>query len=225
MTEKQEIFNLMGGRVKMWRETYNPTSDAVWLASFAPSNTTKVLDVGIGTGGITMCLLANNKDAVVTGLDVSEQMLETCAKNAALNNRKIELLNQDIMTWRTNRTFDLVITNPPYFCGTPASHNAHHNTDIEQWVKKCLNRTRPRGTFCIIIDAKCVSTVISCMSQKCGDIFILPLFGSKSIAERVLIRGRIGTRGGTIIHRGLPMNFEPVLRDGLTIDNVLSTVG
>ncbi|MFQ6702881.1 MAG: tRNA1(Val) (adenine(37)-N6)-methyltransferase [Alphaproteobacteria bacterium] len=222
MSIKQEIFTLVGGRVKMRRGHYNPTSDAVWLAAFAPNDAKTVLDVGIGSGGVSLCLLAHNPDAVITGIDTSDEMLDACRNNAELNGANIELINADINTWRTTRTFDLVITNPPYFNGTPAKHNAHHNADLGAWVARCIARVRPMGTFCIITDATTVARVVAEMSKKLGDITILPLFGARDVAERVLISGRLGSRGISVIHRGQPMNYEPVLRDGLTIADILS---
>lgn len=223
MTQKQEIFTLLGGKVRITRGLYNPTSDAVWLAAFCPTDKFKtVLDVGIGTGGATLCLLANNPTVTVTGIDKSTAMLDECRKNALINNVNIDLINTDIFKWRTDKTFDLVISNPPYFKGTPAKHDAHHNVDLTTWTKKCIARVRPRGYFCTIIDSNALSEVISEMNKHCGDITIFPLFGAKNIAERVLLRGRLGTHGGTILHSGLSMNYEPVLRDGLTIGSVLS---
>lgn len=206
----------------MRRGHYNPTSDAVWLAAFAPNDAKTVLDVGIGSGGVSLCLLAHNPDAVITGIDTSDEMLDACRNNAELNGANIELINADINTWRTTRTFDLVITNPPYFNGTPAKHNAHHNADLGAWVARCIARVRPMGTFCIITDATTVARVVAEMSKKLGDITILPLFGARDVAERVLISGRLGSRGISVIHRGQPMNYEPVLRDGLTIADILS---
>lgn len=225
MTQKQAIFTLMGGMVQINRGIYNPTSDAVWLAASAPTSAKNILDVGIGTGGASLCALANNPNAQITGLDISDKMLAECQKNAELNNRDIELIQTDINIWKTNRTFDAVITNPPYFKGTPAIHNAHHNADINKWISACLRRIRPRGTFCIIIDAAQIGTAIYEIAKKCGDINIIPLFGAKQIAERVIIRARVGTHGVSILHHGLSMNYEPVLRDGLTIDDALARLG
>lgn len=222
MNIKQEIFTLVGGRVKMRRGHYNPTSDAVWLAAFAPRGVKSALDVGIGTGGVSLCLLAHSPDTHITGIDTSDKMLSACRENAELNGANVELINADINTWRTTRTFDLVITNPPYFNGTPAKHNAHHNVDLGMWVARCIARVRPMGTFCIITDATTIACVIAEMSKKLGDITILPLFGARNVAERVLISGRLGSRGISVMNRGLPMNYEPVLRDGLTITDVLS---
>jgi len=223
MAQRQEIFTLMGGRVRLRRGRYNPTSDAVWLAAMAADTPAKsVLDVGIGTGGVALCLAANVPNATITGLDISPEMLAECADNAALNDRNIELITTDITTWRTSRTFDLVMTNPPYFQGTPARHNAHHNADLTVWTRRCLARVRPRGTFVTIIDAAATATVVAAMHEKCGDIEIFPLFGAKKTAERVLVRGRVGTRGPAAVHSGLSMNTDAVLRDGLTIGAALS---
>ncbi len=223
MTQKQDIFTLMGGRVRLRRGRYNPTSDAVWLAAMAADASAKtVLDVGVGTGGAALCLAANMPDAVITGLDISPEMLAECTTNAALNNREIELINADIATWRTARTFDLVMTNPPYFRGTPARHNAHHNADLTLWTRKCVARVRPHGTFVTIVDAAAAATVVAAMHEKCGDIEIFPLFGAKKTAERTLLRGRAGSRGPSVIHSGLSMNTDAVLRDGLTIGAALS---
>ena len=224
MAQKQEIFTLMGGRVRISRGRYNPTSDAVWLAAFVPAGAKTVLDVGIGTGGAGLCALAHDGNIRLTGIDTSNEMLAECAKNAELNNRDIELINADITTWRTARTFDVVITNPPYFRGTPAKHNAHHNADLTTWTRKCIARTRPRGHFCIIIAADRMAEVTAEMSQHCGDITIIPLFGAKQTAERVLLRGRVGTRGGATLHIGLSMNNDAILRDGLTISDTLGTL-
>lgn len=78
------------------------------------------------------------------------------------------------------------------------------------------------GTFCIITDAATTATVIAEMAKKLGDIQILPLFGAKDTAERVLISGRLGTRGISVLHRGLPMNTRQILWDGLTVADFLS---
>ena len=227
MIQKQAIFTLLGGRVKIKRGLYNPTSDAVWLAAMAADIRAKsVLDIGIGTGGAILCLLANNPDIeTAVGIDISEQMLAECAKNTELNDKNIELINADIMSWRTARTFDLVITNPPYFRGTPAHHNAHHNADVAGWIKRATARVKPHGTICIIVDSAVLSDVIGVLNTKCGDITILPLFSKKQTAERVLVRARVGSHGGTVLYHGLDMNCDLVLRDGLTIDATLATLG
>ena len=226
MSEKQAIFTLLNGRVKMMRTMYNPTSDAVWLAAYAPKNKRNALDVGIGTGGVTVCLLAHFPNIKITGIDISNEMLDACRKNLAINNHDVKLINQDILKWSTTDRFDLVITNPPYFNGTPAHHNAHHNADIADWVKHCCARVASNSHICIIADALCTDKIISAITSKhFGDIQIFPLFGAKKSAERVLIRAKQGSKSGTTLFSGTSMNNDLILRDGLTIDALLATLG
>jgi len=226
MHEKQEFFTLLNGRVKMLRGVYNPTSDAVWLAAYVPQGIKSVLDVGIGTGGVSLCLGTHIENLDITGIDISEKMLDGCRENMILNNKKFTLINADITNWSTDKRFDLVITNPPYFNGTPAKHNAHHNANIKDWIKKCCARVKQNGYICIISDALCVDKIISILENKhFGKVQIFPLFGAKNTAERVIIRAKQGAKTGTTLFQGLSMNNDMILRDGLTIDALLSTLG
>ena len=227
MSEKQENFTLLNGRVKMVRSIYNPTSDAVWLAAFVhtAAKIKTVLDVGVGTGGVSLCLMTHLPDIEVTGIDISDEMLEICKTNAELNNKNIKLMNQDILKWSTTERFDLVVTNPPYFWGTPAKHNAHHNIDLRNWIKHSGARVTSNGYFCTIVDSNCAADVISCLHDKSfGEIQIFPLFTTKPFAERVLIRAKNCCHTGAAFHRGTSMNNDAILRDGLTIDALLSTL-
>lgn len=222
MKEKQDIFTIMGGRVKMYRGTYNPTSDAVWLAAFIEGAPKTVLDVGTGSGAVALCLMARIPNIKMTAIDISPDMLNTARKNFALNNQSAEFINTDIMTWRTNKTFDLVITNPPYFNGTPAAHNAHHNADLSQWTRRCIARVKPGGTFATIVDASKTPSVISVMAHHCGDFRILPLFSNENVAERVLLSARMDRGHGTAkMFDKLQMNDPRILMDGKSIAEII----
>ena len=226
MSENQENFTLLNGKVVMYRGIYNPTSDAVWLAAFVPNGIKTVLDIGIGTGGVALCIHAHNPNSEISGLDISNEMLNDCRKNMALNNVNIDLINSDINDFSTDKTFDCVVTNPPYFNGTPAKHNAHHNADITNWVKKSTSRVKPGGYFCIIADTLVLDKIISVLNEKhFGNIQIFPLFGAKNSAERVLVRAKQGVKTGLTLFSGISMNNDAILRDGLTIDSLLSTLG
>ena len=181
MSEKQEVFTIMGGRVQMVRGPYNPTSDAVWAAAFVDTVPQTVLDVGTGTGAIALCLMTRIPDIQMTVLDISQEMLDSARRNFELNNQTAELINADIMKWHTEQRFDLVITNPPYFKGTPAQHNAHHNADLVPWVKKCVARVKPNGKFVTIVDAgEIVNVIAEAVKHHCGNFHILPLFTSSA---------------------------------------------
>ena len=159
----------------------------------------------------------------MTAIDVSPDMLAAAKENFKLNEQNGNFINADIFSWRTNKTFDLVITNPPYFKGTPATHNVHHNTDLTIWTRRCIARTRPNGTFATIIDVAECATIVAEMIQNCGDIRILPLFSNKNTAERVLLSCRVGRAPHTTIFSAQNMNCDKILRDGLGIKDILTT--
>ena len=187
------------------------------MAAFAAGAKIKtILDVGIGTGGVSLCLLEHNPNLEITGIDVSKQMLDECENNAKLNKRKIELLNVDIINWKTSKTFDAVVTNPPYFKGSAAQHGAHHNANLTEWTRSCLKRVRPRGYFFAITDSAVISEIIAALHDgKAGEIEIIHLFsGKKDTAERVLIRARLGVKTGTKIYSGMSMNDKKILQNG-----------
>ena len=212
----------MGGAVKMRRSLYNPTSDAVWLAAFVDGTPKTVLDVGTGTGAVALCLMARIPGIQMTAIDISDEMLAAAATNFQLNNQNAEFINADILKWRTNQTFDLVITNPPYFNGTPARHNAHHNADLARWTRRCIARVKPGGTFATIVDASAVAIVIHEMAHHCGDFRILPLFSNKNVAERILLSVRLGPAPYAKVFDGLAMNNSEILRDGKSVSEILT---
>ena len=222
MTEKQEFFTIMGGRVKMRRSLYNPTSDSVWLAAFINDSPKTVLDVGTGSGAVALCLMARVSDINMTAIDISDEMLTAAKENFELNKKKAEFIHADILNWHTNKTFDLVITNPPYFKGTPAHHNAHHNADLATWTRKCIARVKPNGMFATVIAPSEIPTVMHEMTHHCGDFQILPLFSNKNTAERVLLSARVGRAPGARIFNGISMNCDAILRDGQSVESVLN---
>jgi tRNA1(Val) A37 N6-methylase TrmN6 len=196
MIKKQDFFTIRNGRVKMADNGgYKTSIDATWLAenTIIKSGAT-VLDAGIGAGGVSLCMLDMNPSLKITGIDVSARMLADADENAKLNNREIELIGADIFNWKTNRLFDCVVTNPPYFSGTPRNDNAHHNIDIYEWVRACVRRLRARGMFFSIVAPDVLDKVIAALyNSKCGKIELHPIATSSGI-ERVIISARLGVK-------------------------------
>jgi tRNA1(Val) A37 N6-methylase TrmN6 len=193
--KKQDIFTILDGRVKMTDAGgYKTTEDAVLLAraammSGAAAGAISALDVGAGAGGVALCLLDMNPKMKMAALDVSEKMLIDAGKNAMLNNRTLELIHADIFKWTTARQFDLVVTNPPYFFGTPRDDAAHHNADVYEWTNACAKRLRARGRFFAIADAGVMDKVIAALvTRKCGGITVM------RAGERVVIGARAGVK-------------------------------
>lgn len=76
----------------------------------------KFLDIGCGSGCISISLLEYYKKSFGTGIDISKDAIlntKTNLINYSLTNR-IKLLRKNIFTYITDKKFDLIISNPPY---------------------------------------------------------------------------------------------------------------
>lgn len=77
-----------------------------------------ILDIGTGSGAITVSLAKYIEKSRLTSLDVSEIALEIAKKNAKSNGviDKINFIKSDLFQQivGTNLKFDIIVSNPPY---------------------------------------------------------------------------------------------------------------
>ena len=76
-----------------------------------------ILDIGTGSGAITISLAKYLNDAHVTSADISDIALEIASKNAVSNdvNKKIDFIKSDIFSnISREEKFDIIVSNPPY---------------------------------------------------------------------------------------------------------------
>ena len=75
----------------------------------------KILEVGTGSGCISIALGSAKKDANILSLDVSDSALEIAKINTKKNNiSNIKFLKLDFLESIPKGQYDLIISNPPY---------------------------------------------------------------------------------------------------------------
>ncbi|MBD8531392.1 MULTISPECIES: peptide chain release factor N(5)-glutamine methyltransferase [unclassified Massilia] len=85
------------------------------LERLAPiPSTTRLLDMGTGSGAIAVAVAHTRPDASVTALDVSEAALAVARANAERNGARVRFLRSDWFAALEDETFDLIASNPPY---------------------------------------------------------------------------------------------------------------
>lgn len=102
-------------------------TDAVALSNFAAKYIKKndiVLDIGTGTGILPILLSAKTNAQNIIGLEIQKEMAELAGKSVKLNEEsgalaqnRIKIVNGDIMDAKilfNGRSFDAIVTNPPY---------------------------------------------------------------------------------------------------------------
>lgn len=74
----------------------------------------RVLDIGTGSGAIAVSLKLTRPGWDVVGVDISEDALEIARENASRLGAEVEFVLSDLGVALAGRTFDLIVTNPPY---------------------------------------------------------------------------------------------------------------
>lgn len=78
------------------------------------SNNKKILDIGTGSGAISLALSKNLKDSKVIGVDISKNAIDLANENKIkLNINNVEFKESDIFS-NIKEKFDIIVSNPPY---------------------------------------------------------------------------------------------------------------
>jgi len=201
---------------------YRAATDPVYLAASIPAKTGQsVLDVGCGVGTASLCLNARVPGLDLAGVEVQADYAQLARDNAKANEATLDVVAADLQNLpdaMRQRSFDHVMTNPPFFDGQsmspPESQGkavAHVETlDLQSWISLSLKRLAPKGSFSIIHLSERLPDILTAMNQSCGDIRILPITARQGrAAKRILVQGIKTSRAPTqllsplVVHDGL----------------------
>ena len=93
------------------------TEEVVEFALKHINKTSKVLDIGTGSGTIAIAIAAQ-KNCQVTAVDISEEALKIAGQNAKNNIKKVEFIQSNVFSALDGRRFNVIISNPPYISET-----------------------------------------------------------------------------------------------------------
>lgn len=95
--------------------------DAVLLSDFAKDirNNSKVLDLGTGTGIVSILLCEKTMLSKIYGIDIQKDVCDMASRSIRLNKleNKFEIINTNIKNLNeifADNSFDAIVSNPPY---------------------------------------------------------------------------------------------------------------
>ncbi|MDO4181193.1 MAG: tRNA1(Val) (adenine(37)-N6)-methyltransferase [Bacteroidales bacterium] len=136
-------------------------TDGVLLGAWADVSAARhILDIGTGTGLIALMMAQRNPDARIVGIDIDREAVEQARENIADSPWKdrVEVVLQDVCTYHPSASFDVIVSNPPYFVNAlkcpDGQRNAARHTDCLDFEGLTASVSRllsPQGTFSVII--------------------------------------------------------------------------
>lgn len=151
-------------------------TDSVLLASWCKIRKGKVLDIGSGTGVMSLMLAQRDKSIYVDAIDINKAAYLQTKENIAHSpwSSRVKAYHSSLQHFNTDKTFQVIITNPPYFSNAFKSpeqdrNEARHN-DALSWedllvgVKKHLST---EGLFVVVLPSQAHESFIA-LAQKKG---------------------------------------------------------
>ena len=140
--------------------------DSVLLSDYAKNikKNSKVIDIGTGTGIISILLCEKTKLSKIYGIEIQEDVAEMASRSSKLNNLqdKFEVINKnikDIFDILNPHEYDVVVTNPPYKkvnTGVKSIENkqliSRHEVEctLEDIIEKSSNLLKDLGDFSMV---------------------------------------------------------------------------
>jgi len=157
-----DYFEFKKFKVKQDRCAMKVSTDAVLIGAWVvPNGSTRILDIGTGTGVIAL-MLAQKSKAEITAIDIDKNSTEQARINVAespfAEQINVEHRSLQNLAIKSDRKFDLIVSNPPFFkdslkndddSRTLARHNDYLSfEDLLRGVKTLLT---DKGKFCLIL--------------------------------------------------------------------------
>ena len=101
-------------KVAQHKDMYHFNTDTCLLGEFIKIKENEdVLDVGTNNGALLVYII--KKGGIATGIEINKDALEVCKITLKENNINATLINEDFSKWQSEKLFDVIVSNPPYF--------------------------------------------------------------------------------------------------------------
>ena len=103
-----------------------------WIARDNTSQSTRILDLGTGSGCIAIALSKRIPEAAVEACDISHEALKVAKENGEKNGAKVSFFHHDMLDLATSmpHSYNVLVSNPPYIKQSEAAEMEDH---VTQW--------------------------------------------------------------------------------------------
>ena len=213
-----ERCDFVNDSLKLIQDTEGLTfgTDALLLAGYISGRYKRGCELGSGSGIISMLLLSREKVGHATALEVQPEYAELTRRNAKLNllSERLLAVESDIRQYRSEESFDIIYTNPPYMKVTSGKENplekkniARHEVmgGIGDFCESAKRLLKYGGTFAAVYRPDRLCDLIFAMRSSCLEPKRMTFVHADACSEpsMVLVESRAGGRCGAQITKPL----------------------
>ena len=111
-----------------------------------------ILDIGSGSGCIAISLAKHSPKVKVTALDTSKDAIELSQRNAKENDVNIEFIVADILSYKSDKKYDIIVSNPPYVLEEEKDHMSKNVLEYEPELALFVKNDDPLKFYKAILD-------------------------------------------------------------------------
>ena len=191
-------------------------TDALLLAGYVTGKYKSAIEIGGGSGIISMLLLTRKKAENIVCLEVQPEYAELIARNAEYNSLEDRLtaVCTDVRDYRPECECDLVFSNPPYMKATSGAHNertaktvARHEIhgDIDELMAAGASMLKYGGVMAVVYRPDRLTDLVCAMRESKLEPKRVTFVhaDTESEASMVLIEAKRGGKSGMQLTRPL----------------------
>ena len=154
--------------IQQSKDVFRVGTDGVLLGAMCNvKNAKKILEIGTGTGLISLMLAQRNVSAKISAIDINENAVKLASENFrnSIFNENLKVEQKDFKNFETNENFDLVVCNPPFFEENASAKDVLARQQVElnfrNLVEKSTEIITKKGILSIILPSEAATDVKS----------------------------------------------------------------
>jgi tRNA1Val (adenine37-N6)-methyltransferase len=117
-----------------------------------------ILDIGSGTGVISLMLAQRSQKAIIDAVELDELAAEESSMNFRNSSwaDRLQIHHADFFTWKAEKKYELIVSNPPFYMDglKPAdvrlATSKHAVFDFTEFLEKSASLLSPEGKLWLI---------------------------------------------------------------------------
>ena len=134
-----------------------------------------LLDIGAGTGLLTLMIAQSQPTVQITAVEIDEQTAEQARENTERTSwrSQIKIMNEDIKSFSVETQFDTIVSNPPFYeqdliGPDPLKNQAHHDRALlfSELIVQIDRLLKSNGKFYTLLPAKGMEERLEALQKK-----------------------------------------------------------